>query len=143
MNTTDRYPAETLGEDEDCGVMPENVAELAKSVVSVKREPDPDTSYGRGGDVLILTLDDGTRVQLADTSDCCAYTSLDDFLAHPERFDHAITGVGTTEGYTKWHIYADLGDVLELDVDWSPGNPFYYGYGFDIAVVPAASASTS
>jgi hypothetical protein len=50
--------------------------------------------------------------------------------------EHAILGVGTTEGYTKWHIYADFGDVMQLDVGWSCGNPFYYGYGFDIAVEP-------
>ena len=47
-------------------------------------------------------------------------------------------GVGTTGEYTRWHIYADLGDVLELTVGWSCGNPFYYGYGFYIDVVPAA-----
>jgi hypothetical protein len=56
---------------------------------------------------------------------------------HPERVDHIITGVGTTGGYTTWHIYADMGDVLELSVGWSSGNPFYYGYGFDISVVEA------
>lgn len=39
-------------------------------------------------------------------------------------------------GFTKWHIYADMGDVMELDVEWSCGNPFYYGYGFDIVVEP-------
>ncbi len=26
------------------------------------------------------------------------------------------------------------GDILELDVEWSAGNAFYYGYGFDIAI---------
>ena len=72
---------------------------------------------------------------LANTNDCCAYTELEAFLLHPERVDHIIMGVGTTDTYTRWHIYADLGDVLELTVGWSCGNPFYYGYGFDIDVV--------
>jgi hypothetical protein len=48
--------------------------------------------------------------------------------------DHIILGVGTTDGYTTWHVYADAGDVLELAVGWSCGNPFYYGYGFTITV---------
>ena len=43
-------------------------------------------------------------------------------------------GVGTTDDFQTWHIYCDLGDILELDVAWSCGNPFYYGYGFDIDV---------
>lgn len=144
-----RYPVEVLDEDEDCGVMPDNVAALSDAVVGRKivkaeiEEAQPTERTWRSSQALTLTLDDGTRVQLVDTDDCCAYTSLNDFLAHPERFDHAILGVGTTGGYTKWHIYADLGDVLELDVGWSPGNPFYYGYGFDITVVPAEDRNFS
>lgn len=88
-----------------------------------------------------ITLDNGEKVLLADTSDCCAYTSLESFLLHPERVDHIITGVGTTDKYQRWHIYADLGDVLELEVGWSAGNPFYYGYGFDIHVIPIDGAT--
>ena len=49
-------------------------------------------------------------------------------------------GVGTTDGFTRWHIYADMGDVLELEVGWSCGNPFYYGYGFNITVESVADA---
>jgi hypothetical protein len=135
----DRYPTEVLDEDDDDGTMPANVAELEKVVigrriVSAEKRPDLDTSYGRGGTELVLTLDDGTRVKLRDTSDCCAYTDLEEFFIDPTRVDHAITGVGTTEGFTKWHIYADFGDVMQLKVGWSCGNPFYYAYGFDIAV---------
>jgi hypothetical protein len=134
----DRYPAETLEEDEDCGVMPDNVAALAEAVVGhriVSAEKTGSTDrWGRSEAVTVLTLDNGKRVTLHDTSDCCAYTQLDAFLLHPERVDHVITGVGTTDRYTKWHIYADYGDIMEMDVDWSCGNPFYYGYGFDITV---------
>lgn len=140
--TDERYPEEDLGPDDDDGTMPDNVAELAKNVIgrkivkAEKRDGAPATAYYGSRHGLVLTLDDGTEVWLIDTSDCCAFTELDAFLLHPENVDHAITGVGTTDGYTKWHIYADLGDVLELDVDWSCGNQFYYGYGFDIVVAP-------
>lgn len=134
------YPADSIDEDDDDGTMPANVAELGKHVVghrivSAEQRPitNPDYSW-RSGQGLVLTLDNGIRVTLVDSSDCCAYTDLKAFLLHPERVDHVITGVATTEGYTKWHIYADLGDVLEMTVGWSCGNPFYYGYGFDIFV---------
>jgi hypothetical protein len=66
-----------------------------------------------GPEQFVITLDDGRRVKLADTSDCCAYTELREFLLHPEAVDHAILGVGTTGDYTTWHIYADFGDVME------------------------------
>lgn len=130
----------------DCGTMPENVAELAEGVVghrivSAERKELPKERYYGPIEGLVLTLDDGTQVSLADTDDCCAYTAMESFLLHPERVDHIITGVGTTEGYTRWHVYADMGDVLEIQVGWSPGNPFYYGYGFSIAVTPVDQVS--
>lgn len=120
--------------------MPENVETLGDHVighkiVSAEKLPAPKRGYGYHSDTdLVLTLDNGDRVRIVDTDDCCAYTELKSFLFHPEKVDHVITGVGTTEGYTKWHIYADFGDVLELSVGWSCGNPFYYAYGFDILV---------
>jgi hypothetical protein len=120
--------------------MPANVEQLetkvvGRKIVSAQHVDSTDRSYGRGPKVLTLTLDDGTVVTLADTNDCCAYTELSAFLLHPEMVDHVITGVETTDGFSTWHIYADAGDVLELTVGWSAGNPFYYGYGFHIEVV--------
>lgn len=139
------YPEDTLSQyDEDDGTMPSNVEELAQAVVghrivSAGRKLTHVKSRWSGEyteyDQFVITLDDGTEVQLADTHDCCAYTELGTFLLHADKIDHIITGVGTTDGYTTWHIYADLGDVLELTVGWSCGNPFYYGYGFDITVM--------
>lgn len=129
----DRYPIETLHEEEDNGTMPDNVAELRKHVVGHRIVSAEKVKHGYDA-TFVITLDNGKRVELAETDDCCAYTELKSFLLHPERVDHIITGVGTTGGYTKWHIYADMGDVLELTVGWSAGNPFYYGYGFDITV---------
>lgn len=138
------YPIETLSDSDDDGTMPSSVEELraaviGRRIVSAEKSTVPAERYGRAYDLsgLVLTLDDGRRVCLSDTDDCCAYTELTEFLLHPERTDHVITGVGTTDGYMRWHIYADIGDVLELGVGWSCGNPFFYGYGFNILVKDA------
>lgn len=132
------YPVEVLDGEDDDGTMPANVERLRESIVGHRivsaRKGRISENYGWRQHGLILTLDTGREVTLADTDDCCAYTQLNKFLLHPERVDHVITGVGTTDDYMRWHIYADVGDVLELDVEWSPGNAFYYGYGFDIEV---------
>jgi len=138
MNT--RYPADELSTDIDCGVMPENLQELRDAVighkiVSAEKKSIPGRWYGTDN-AFVLTLDIQKQVVMRNTNDCCAYTDLDNFLLHPELVDHVITGVDTTDGYEKWHIFADMGDVLELSVSWSAGNPFYYGYGFEIAVEP-------
>lgn len=124
------YPAEILSEDEDDGTMPENVGELTDAVIGRKIVS---VEFDKN-DATTITLDDGRKVTLVNTDDCCAFTALETFLLHPDKVEHAITGVGTTDGYTRWHIYADAGDILELEVGWSPGNPFYYGYGFNILV---------
>ncbi|WP_195167808.1 DUF7448 domain-containing protein [Mycobacteroides abscessus] len=132
-------------DDEDDGTMPGNVDDLADAVVGHRivsagygEVPHP-WLRGRTVQGFVIELDNGTRVQLGDTNDCCAYTELIGFLLHADKIDHIITGVGTTDRFNTWHIYADLGDVLELNVGWSCGNPFYYGYGFDIHVVPLES----
>lgn len=136
------YEVETLGPDDDDGTMPQNVETLSEAVVghrivSVEKDvhlpEETESAHGMYG--TALTLDNGKRVFLVDTGDCCAHTELKAFLLHPERVDHVIMGVGTTGQYTHWHIYADMSDVLELTVGWSCGNPFYYAYGFDILVV--------
>jgi hypothetical protein len=137
-----KYIKEVLDENHDDGTIVENVEKLESSVigrriVSAERQQIKSRgSYWRtGSTVFVITLDNGDQVQLFDTADCCAYTTLENFLLHPQSVDHVILGVGTTEKYTTWHIYADFGDILALEVDWSCGNPFYYGYGFDINVV--------
>ncbi|MEU3285631.1 DUF7448 domain-containing protein [Streptomyces longwoodensis] len=141
MTTQTLYPDEVLSDYDDDGTMPENVATLREAVVGhriVKAETDVVTKNRWGYSEttpLVLTLDNGKRVALRNTSDCCAYTELESFLLQPDAVDHIITGVGTTDGYTTWHIYADMGDVLKLSVGWSSGNPFWYGYGFDIDVM--------
>lgn len=144
---SERYPVEQLGPDDDDGTMPENVETLRKAVVghrivSAERGTARVVEGRYGGfdprDVsgFIITLDNGEKVVMQDDGDCCAYTALESFLLHVDKVDHIITGVGTTDNYEKWHIFADMGDVLELTVGWSCGNPFYYGYGFAIYVSP-------
>jgi len=147
------YPEDTIDPlYDDDGTMPNNVKALTTNIVGRKivsidrnyRKVLPKGQVDKWGyerlwDKTIagtaLVLDDGRTVLLQDTDDCCAYTSLTDIIFHLDKIDHVIMGVGTTDGYTKWHIYADLGDVMELEVGWSCGNPFYYGYGFDIYVI--------
>lgn len=144
------YPEEILSSDYDDGTMPANVDQLAEAVIGRRivsaektqaKEPHWRDRWGYSGTPFVITLDNGTRVLLRDTGDCCAYTELEAFLLNPTAVEHAITGVGTTDGFSRWHIYADGTDILELTVGWSCGNPFYYGYGFDIAVEPLDSDS--
>ena len=143
-NLTDRYPEEKLGEEVDDGTMPASAQALrdqviGRKIISVEQGTyeykHPSWGYQDRNRGLLLTLDNGKKVVLAETGDCCAYTEVNNFMLNVEHVDHVITGVGTTEEYTRWHIYADYGDMLQLEVGWSCGNPFYYGYGFDIAVI--------
>lgn len=135
----DPYPEEELDDNEDDGTMPDSLNALREAVighriVSIENGVEvPGRWYGTEV-ATVITLDNGQQVKMIGNGDCCAYTELEAFLLHPDKVDHMIMGVGTTEGYTKWHIYADAGDVLELTVGWSCGNPFYYGYGFTITV---------
>lgn len=124
---------------DDHGVMERNVEDLANLVVGHRivgcsLVPNAD-SYRQLQNALVITLDNGKRVRLANTYDCCAYTEIESFLMRVHGVDHIITGVTGSGDYTKWRIYADLGDILTLQVGWSSGNPGYYGYGFDIEVM--------
>ncbi|MGL4525384.1 MAG: DUF7448 domain-containing protein, partial [Aestuariivirga sp.] len=107
-----RYETEVLVSKADDGTMPNNVAELAAEVVGhriVKVQAADTGVYGSEG--IALTLDDGRRVKILNFEDCCAHTDLKAFVFNADLIDHVITGVGTTGGYTTWHIYADMGDV--------------------------------
>jgi hypothetical protein len=129
------YSEEFLDESCDDGTMPDSKAALEAAVVGrriVAVENVSREGWSEGG--ITITLDNGTKAEVRGSGDCCAYTDIEDFFLSPDSVDHVITGVGTTNGYTTWHIYADMGDVLKLSVDWSCGNPFYYGYGFKICV---------
>ena len=136
---TARYSTEILDQDDDDGTIVDNVKDLTAQVVGhriVSAESNRSGSCwdDKDHDCLVLTLDNGVQVTLADTTDCCAYTELFSFLLDPGSVDHVIMGIGTTDDYNTWHIYADWGDILKLQLGWSCGNPFYYGYGFEITV---------
>jgi len=136
--TYEFVPTEELDEDDDDGTMVNNVATLAENVVGhriVKVEAVPVKNWYGEVEAFGITLDNGYTVTLENGGECCAYTELEGFIFNADKIDHIITGVSTEGGYTKWHIFADAGDVLELSVGWSCGNPFWYGYGFDINII--------
>ena len=143
------YPVEGWKRTEDDGTMLENVQALEDQVVGhrivdvtlteVPGYPDlsermKELGFNPMVKTITLTLDSGKVVELVDTEDCCAYTELEEFLTHVDMVNHVILGVGTTDEYTTWHIYADFGDIMTMRVGWSCGNPFFYAYGFDIRV---------
>lgn len=135
------YVDPAVSDDDDDGIMPQNIADFADAIVghrivSVLKDP-PRMGGGRTWreePALRLTLDNGREVDLIPTDDCCAHTDLEQVIEHLPCVDHIITAVTSSEGYESWHILADAGEVLELLVSWSAGNPFYYSYGFDIQV---------
>lgn len=124
------YQIECLSSDIDNGTMVDNVKQFA-DLVTGHRIVHVDRSV-ECRRCTVITLDNGVCAELIDTADCCAYTELKAFLLHSDKIDHIITGVRTTDECSVWHVYADMGDILTLTVDWSCGNPFYYSYGFVI-----------
>lgn len=133
------------GDEYENDIMSSNVDTLAEGVVGhkivkagwVERDLVGKNYYWYGSNQFEIELDNGTKVYLANTDDCCAYTDLNNFLLNADLVDHVIMGVDATGNFSTWHIYADMGDVLALDVSWSSGNTGYYGFGFHIEVVPA------
>lgn len=138
--TPPNYPPEILSPDYDDGTMPRSRDALAEAligrrIVSAEKtqvESWPGSSYTETA--TVLTLDDGTKVEMVPQGDCCAYTEMEEFLLDPSSVDHMILGVGTTDEFQTWHIFADFGDVMKLKVGWSGGNVGWYTYGFDIRV---------
>lgn len=131
------YKKETAPTEYEDDTLTNNVAHLRDEIVGHKIvSADYELVFHSGcgtEKAFVITLDNGKKVALHDTDDCCAYTELKTFFLHPDKIDHVITGVGTTGDFDTWHIYADMGDVLELTVGWSEGSG-YYGYGFNIEV---------
>ena len=140
------YPPVVGGCDD--GTMPDNVSEFADAIVGhriVKVERNKTVRTGgtawreRPRTVhadVVFTLDTGQMVALAPGGDCCAFTELDDIVGNLADVDHAVTQVKPSPGYDEWYILADYGEMMRMKVGWSPGNPFYYGYGFSIHVIP-------
>jgi hypothetical protein len=120
--------------------MQDNLEELRDEVVGHKivhagRTKVPSRWSGEE-EVFQITLDNGKKVILRDTDDCCAYTELEAFLFHADQVDNIVTSVEGQDDYSKWFVLADMSKVLELTVGWSEGSG-YYGYGFSIEVQDA------
>lgn len=110
---------------------------VGEKIVAVERrdvefDEDGYVGYGRPKET-VFTLSNGHQVILGDTEDCCAFTEVEDF-EFLTLTDHAITRVETDEGFQDWFIYAESVPVVNLKVAWSPGNPYYYGFGFTVRV---------
>ena len=132
----------TYEDDYEIDVMKENVSDVADAVVGHKivKAGWVDRDFGGkyswySSTQFEIELDNGRKVYLANTDDCCAFTELNNFLLNADLVDHVIMGVETDGYFSTWRIYADMGDVLKLDVSWSSGNTGYYGFGFHIEVV--------
>jgi hypothetical protein len=134
----ERYPVEVLGADDDDGTMVESLkafteAVVGHKIVATRKGSIPGAYWGVESGTALL-LDTGQIVWMGEQGDCCAYTDLEEIIDVLPSIEHVITGVGTSEGYTTWHIYANMGDVMQFKVGWSCGNPFYYAYGFNVRV---------
>lgn len=100
---------------------------VGRRIVSAKSVP----AKGWDDAYLLLTLDNGTQVEVQDTSDCCAYGEVSAFLLNPDSIDHVITSVTDRDNYTEFFVLADMVQVLKLDTSWSEGSG-YYSYGLNI-----------
>lgn len=129
MTDSNLYPPVIGDPDADDGTMPENVETFADAIIGHRI-----VSVEKNGRSAKLTLDNGNTVEINEDGDCCAFTDLDEVIEHLPSIDHIVTAVRPSGDYTEWHILADFGDIMTLKVDWSPGNAFYYGYGFNIRV---------
>lgn len=114
----------------------EGVAEELAEVLVGRRIVSAERARGRGRSgepYLLLTLDNGSVVEVEDTSSCCAYGEVSAFLLNPDSVDHVITAVTDRDDYTEFFVLADMVQVLKLDTSWSEGSG-YYNYGLNIRV---------
>lgn len=111
----------------------ESVTEDLEKVLVGRRIVSAEQVPAKGWDdaYLKLTLDNGKVVEVADTSNCCAYGAVDSFLLNPDSVDHVITSVRDNEDCTEFFVLADMVQVLKLDTSWSEGTG-YYSYGLNI-----------
>lgn len=73
-------------------------------------------------------------VVIENTSDCCAYAEVLEFLFNADKVDHIITDVSLNSGEYEINILADMDDVLALRIRWSEGSGYGYSFGFKIKV---------
>jgi hypothetical protein len=114
----------------------ESVTDLSKElvghrIVEVLTPSDDhyDFSYG-----TMIVLDNGKRVVIENTSDCCAHAEVLEFLFNADKVDHIITDVSLNSGEYEINILADMDDVLALRIRWGEGSGYGYSFGFKIKV---------
>lgn len=89
----------------------------------------------------VITLDDGTTATLEGYGACCAWAQVEALLLHPNKIDHAITGVRYDDSDDRtevWHFMADMADVLDVTIGYNEGTG-YYSFGIDVQVSRAQS----
>ena len=97
----------------------ESVTDLSKEIVGHRivevltpSDDHYDFSYG-----TMIVLDNGKHVVIENTSDCCAYAEVLEFLFNADKVDHIITDVSLNSGEYEINILADMDDVLALASD--------------------------
>ena len=131
MSYEEYYDPELEFESMDSGRESLEKAVVGRKIIKVEKVEVP-SEYGRTYETK-FTLDNGREAFLCDTYDCCAFTKVEKF-SWLEDVDHVITSVKASEDFEEWFIYADSIPVVELEVGWSTGNPYYYGFGFGVRV---------
>jgi len=114
----------------------ESVTDLSKEIVGHRivevltpSDDHYDFSYG-----TMIVLDNGKHVVIENTSDCCAYAEVLEFLFNADKVDHIITDVSLNSGEYEINILADMDDVLALRIRWSEGSGYGYSFGFKVKV---------
>lgn len=83
-----------------------------------------------------ITLDNGVKVTLTGSSDCCAWGDVSVLASTLAKTEHVITAVTESEEgdqSARWFIMADTHEVLQLSGEWESSNGYYF-YGFYLTV---------
>lgn len=91
-----------------------------------------------------ITLDDGTKIRIAGSSDCCAWGDAD--LGRIIDSEHVITAVASSypersserdAGQAKVFLLTDAGTAMEISHSWDESNGYYF-YGLYLTVTGAS-----
>lgn len=85
-----------------------------------------------------ITLDNGTRIKISGSSDCCAWG--DATLGKIVDSEHVITGVRSVDDGKKSEatvfLMTDAGSAMEIAQEWDESNGYYF-YGLYFTVTAA------
>jgi len=133
--------ADNPGCECDNGTMPEAFENLHKALVGRKIVEVEKVKYegrwdqGYDDPKALFHLDDGTVVKVGRINDCCALGTFD-LENVPKEINARVMAVEAAEDYSKAFILTE-GPLLTADTTWSPGNPFWYSYGFWVKIEEA------